>query len=96
MAEALKTEAVIFVMASGSDHSFCLFGNGRSDDDKGDIGVSVIGMRSYAVQSLFPGQRIKPLEVFFIQSISQGKKYLLIGFRFADGCRFCKKIGAAV
>ena len=55
MAEALKTEAVIFVMPTGPDHSFCLFGNGRSDDDKGDICVSVIGMRSYAVQSLFPG-----------------------------------------
>ena len=96
MAEALKTEAVIFVMASGSDHSFCLFGNGRSDDDKGDIGVSVIGMRSYAVQSLFPGCRIKSLKVFLIQEIGQSKKYVFIGFRFADGCGSCQKIGAAV
>lgn len=96
MAEPVKTQAVTLVMFLPAGQIFRAFRDGRGDNDEGDIGIPVIGVRFHPRQAFFPGGMVQFPEKFLVQAVCKGKKYIFVGFCLADGRGFCEKIGAAV
>ena len=59
MAEPVKTQAVTLVMFLPAGQIFRAFRDGRGDNDEGDIGIPVIGVRFHPRQAFFPGGMVQ-------------------------------------
>lgn len=51
---------------------FRAFRDGRGDNDEGDIGIPVIGVRFHPRQAFFPGGMVQFPEKFLVQAVCCG------------------------
>lgn len=91
MAEPVKTQAVTLVMFLPAGQIFRAFRDGRGDNDEGDIGIPVIGVRFHPRQAFFPGGMVQFPEKFLVQAVCKGKKYIFVGFCLAMVADFVRK-----